>query len=69
MYSFDSFVEETAEALKKPGYAELRFGQLYMNLLFSRRRDLYESISGTPADPFYDDQKITAFWRYLKDNW
>lgn len=69
MYSFDSFLEETANKLKDPRYESLRFGQLYMNVLYDRRMDLYNYVSGTKFDPFYDDQRITAFFKYLKDNW
>jgi len=69
MYSLDSFLKETANALMDPQYEELRHGQLYMNPLWDRRNDLYHSISGTDIDPFNDDKRITKFWSFLRDNW
>jgi len=40
-----------------------RKGQAYMVALFHTHRDLYDEITDTDADPFYDDSKIPAFDR------
>lgn len=39
-----------------------RDGQALMNALYSVNPDLYQEITGTDADPFYDDNKIEKFW-------
>lgn len=40
-----------------------RRGQAMMNALAKVRPDLYDKISGTEADPFYNDNRITNFKR------
>lgn len=45
---------------------ELREGQAYMNALFEIDQKLYNEITGTDLDPFYDDSKINTFFDYLK---
>lgn len=42
-----------------------RAGQAYMNALFEVNRRLYDIISGTESDCFYDDTKIINFIRFL----
>ena len=44
----------------------LREGQAYMNALFELDRRAYEDITATEFDPFYDDNKLTAFFERLK---
>ena len=38
-----------------------RLGQSCMNALYEVNKDLYNEITGTEADCFYDDKKIGAF--------
>lgn len=38
-----------------------RKGQALMNALYEVRKDLYEIITGTDADCFYNDDKIQLF--------
>lgn len=42
---------------------EQRRGQAWMNALREIDPELFEKISGTEADCFYDDRKIEAFKR------
>jgi len=44
-----------------------RVGQAYMNALFEVNRKLYDTISGTENDCFYDDNKVINFIRWLND--
>ena len=43
----------------------LRIGQSYMVALNDIRPDLYNKISGTDNDPFYDDDKLLNFIKFL----
>ena len=45
----------------------LRAGQSYMNALRDVNPDVYYEISGTSNDPFYDDNKIILFMRFLNN--
>ena len=54
-------IKKTVEFYKK----DLRMGQSYMNALFLVRRDLYDEVTNTINDPFYDDDKILVFISYL----
>jgi hypothetical protein len=40
---------------------KLRRGQSYMNALYEIDKDLYNEITGTDCDCFYDDKKISTF--------
>jgi hypothetical protein len=42
-----------------------REGQMAMNALFNVRRDLYDKVSGTENDPFYDNNRLTDFWDWI----
>ena len=44
---------------------DLRLGQSMMIALRRKNKELYDVISGTSADPFYDDKKIPAFEKAL----
>ena len=37
--------------------------------LFHIRPDLYHKVTGTPIDPFYNDDNIPEFLIFLMDNW
>ena len=45
----------------------LRHGQAYMNALHYINKDLYNQITGTEADCFYDDNKIVNFIKFLNN--
>ena len=47
--------------------SDLRFGQALFNALDAHRPDLAQRISGTSADPFYDDMNIQKFWRAVME--
>lgn len=44
----------------------LRLGQSYMNVLSTLDKDLYDEITGSNIDPFYDDMKITPFLNHIE---
>jgi hypothetical protein len=50
-------------------YPSQREGQVYMNVLFAMRGDLYNRITGTTYDPFYDDDKVPMFLTFLGGLW
>lgn len=60
-----SLINKLVELLHK--HSELRYGQAIMNALNDVRPDLYKEITGTNNDPFYDDNKLVLFMRYLND--
>lgn len=45
----------------------MRIGQAYMNSLSSIRPDLYDGITNTQSDCFYDDSLIPLFFKWLED--
>jgi len=47
------------------GDGHLRKGQAFMIALSRIRYDLYEKITGTEYDCFYDDNKVMKFLRYI----
>jgi len=62
----------TSKIIQEAGFAcknntELRKGQALMNALFENNRLVYDWISGTVYDPFYDDHRLTAFFGKLND--
>ena len=46
----------------------IRGGQLLMITLFEFDKDLYDNITATDVDCFYDDKKIEKTLNYLKNN-
>lgn len=44
----------------------IRLGQSYMNALWKVSEDLYNVITGTDNDPFYNDDNLTNFINFLK---
>lgn len=46
----------------------LRQGQAYMNALHYINKELYEQITGTENDCFYDDNKIVNFIKFLNSD-
>lgn len=56
-------------ALQHDPRAPLRVGQSYMNYLAEVRPDLYQEITGTDSDPFYNNGRLSDFWQWLSENW
>lgn len=52
----EKIIEQAKKKIKK--HPELRLGQSVMNLLFFEREHIYNLITGTDIDCFYDDTKI-----------
>ena len=53
-----------ADILQKEN-PSLRKGQALMNILAEMDMPLYESVTGTEADCFYNDKLIPKFFEYL----
>lgn len=61
MNRFDLMRELPASAMDmKAKNPELRDGQCFMNTLHKLDKEVYDHISGSDADPFYDDDKLSA---------
>ncbi len=54
-------------SLVRSSEGSIRKGQAYMNVLYKLRPDLYDTITGTNSDCFYNDDKIDDFMKFLKD--
>ena len=55
----EKIIQEAGFMKKK--YPEIREGQALMSSLFENHRLVYDWISGTEFDPFYDDKRIDSF--------
>lgn len=51
------------------GRSGQRLGQHYMNCLRTFDAPLYDAITGTLDDPFYNDNKLEAFFRRIMEHW
>jgi len=49
------------------GFPQWRLGQAQSNVLRVCRPDLYSEVTGTEQDPFYRDDRVTAFRRWMAD--
>ena len=49
-------------------HPEWRRGQALFNALYELHPHAADRLRATPADPFYDDQRIPAFWRTLTED-
>ena len=47
-------------------YSGWRKGQVLFNVLYDERPEWADEIRATEIDPFYEDQKIPAFWEWLE---
>lgn len=47
----------------------LRHGQSLMNALWEVSPELYAVVKNSPADCFYQDEKIDAFWKLISEVW
>ncbi len=59
---------QCAEGMQKQ-YTSLRKGQSHVNVLYDVRRDLYERMHNTNADPFYADANWEQFVAFIEANW
>jgi len=50
-------------------FRTLRAGQQFVMELFPIRPDLYYKVTGSPLDPFYDDNRLAECLIFLMDNW
>jgi hypothetical protein len=48
---------------------EWRFGQAAFNVLHDIRPDLSERIRTTPTDPFYRNERLPAFYKWVREHW
>lgn len=46
-----------------------RPGQAAFNLLVQARPEIAGRVRGTAEDPFYVDDRLPAFWRFVEDDW
>jgi len=46
-----------------------RLGQYAMNVLGLFNGPLWDTIAGTTADPYHDDNRLEAFWDFVCANW
>lgn len=42
-----------------------RFGQALCNALYELRPDLWDLVTGTKADPFFDNERIAIFYQVI----
>ncbi len=66
--SFNDWVIEAALYVAK-NVPEQRVGQAYFNSLAFHNESLANFLIGTPADPFYDDQKLHKFFNVAEGLW
>ena len=50
-------------------YPKQRQGQVAFNILADIRPDISTKIQGTERDPFYDDERLLAFYDFVARNW
>ena len=50
-------------------YKEMRYGQVWYNILSLHRPDLAHNINGTPLDPFYKDNVPEESHMFVEDRW
>lgn len=65
--TFSHFLMEVAHVYHAS--LDYRFGQTCYNVLFNLDPDLATSITGTPIDPFHDDEKVPEFLKRVRDEW
>lgn len=63
------FEEFVALDVANGGRSHQRLGQHYMNCLARFDGPLYNMITGTLDDPFYNDNKLEAFFRRIMEHW
>jgi hypothetical protein len=65
---FTKYLKEVVD-VHDSAYPDLRWGQAYFNVLYSKKRRLADELRGTDFDPFYSDHKIPAFLDYIATHW
>jgi hypothetical protein len=50
-------------------YGGWRMGQTHWNVLVEFRPELAERLHGTELDPFYSDNVIPQYLRFIFENW
>lgn len=65
--TYDDFNVLVAEELEKN--RQLRYGQLWFNLLSLHRPDLAHQISGTELDPFYKEIVSVQAHEEIRNSW
>jgi len=63
---FNLLVDKTQKYMAVHG-KYVRLGQAYMNCLNNIREDMYVAITATKYDPFYKNDVIPDFFRYIGD--
>jgi hypothetical protein len=69
--SFNDFLADASiqyERQKEAG-GDLRYGQVYFNLLFEARPDISEQIRGTMLDPFHKNYVQSEIHRFVESQW
>lgn len=66
--SFHNAVELSDLADHAPSRGQ-RKGQYASNLFHHCRPDLAILIAGTDVDPFYQDERLPAFYAWVKEHW
>ncbi len=59
-------LDKMAEYCSKP---ELRAGQSLMNAIYDVDLELYNKITGTDADCFYVDSKMSKTWDVIEEHY
>lgn len=62
--AYNSLCEDLMERANGRNPA-LRRGQALMNGLYTARRDVYDMVSGSEGDCFFDDNKEGLFWNFV----
>jgi len=65
--TYDGFlILVSEEATKNP---QMRYGQVWFNMLTTYRSELSHKIVATPIDPFHHDAVSDEAHQYARDNW
>jgi hypothetical protein len=64
----DEFIANTTGEWAKDKQPQ-RLGQFVMNTLYRVRPDLYQKVTNTDSDPFYNDNYLWKLWEWLGKNW
>ena len=69
--SFNDFLADASiqyERQKADG-GDMRYGQVYFNLLFEARPDISEQIRGTMLDPFHKNYVQSEIHKFVEGKW
>lgn len=65
--TYEQYITKAETAFRHLGSLGYRKGQVYMNMLIQERPDLAEMVRN--LDPFYQDEKLSAFLDYIQEHW